>query len=101
MTAHAIVPATSGLHPAQPTETADHVAERHLVRRMIMWSALLMPAGALFFGTLVALAVVPTGTAIAGPIAMGAGTGLLAGLFFGTWAGFVASVSEFEDLEHQ
>jgi hypothetical protein len=25
---------------------------------------------------------------------------VLAGIFFGTWAGFVASVNEFEDLEH-
>jgi hypothetical protein len=82
-------------------EEADLLAERHLVRRMIIGTAILGPAGAAFFALLVGIAVWSSGTAIAGPIAMGAGTGALAGLFFGTWAGFVASVHEFEDLERR
>ena len=82
-------------------EKADLLAERHLVRRMIIGTAILVPVGAAFFALLVCLAVSRTGTAIAGPIATGAGTGALAGLFFGTWAGFVASVREFEDLERR
>src|SRR4029078_4170378 len=81
-------------------EEADHLAERHLVRRMIIGMAILIPIGAVFFAFLVGVAVWSTGTAIAGPVAMGAGGGVLAGIFFGTWAGFVASVNEFEDLEH-
>jgi len=82
-------------------EKADLLGEQHLVRRMIIGSAILVPVGAAFFALLVGIAVWGTGTAIAGPVAMGAGTGVLAGLFFGAWAGFVASVREFEDLEHR
>jgi hypothetical protein len=81
-------------------ENADILAERHLVHRMFVATAWLVPAGAVFFGLLVTLAVHSTGAALAGPAAMGAGTGALAGLFFGAWAGFVASVNEFEELEH-
>jgi hypothetical protein len=82
-------------------EKADLLAERHLVRRMMIGSAIMVPFGAAFFALLVGIAVWGTGTAIAGPVAMGAGAGVLAGIFFGTWAGFVASVREFEDLEHR
>jgi hypothetical protein len=97
--------ASDGQDVRQPVlalrEDADHLAERHLVRRMIIGMAILIPIGAAFFASLVGVAVLTTGTAIAGPVAMGAGAGVLAGIFFGTWAGFVASVNEFEDLEHR
>ena len=38
---------------------------------------------------LIAIAVVVAQSAVAAPLAMGAGVGLLAGLFWGTWWGFV------------
>jgi hypothetical protein len=84
-----------------PRETADQLAERHLVRRMFIGMAILIPVGAAFFALFVGVAAWNAGTAIAGPVVMGAGIGVLAGIFFGTWAGFVASVKEFEDLEHR
>lgn len=101
MVANALAPTSQGVRQSPPPENADLLAERHLVHRMIIGIAILTPAGAALFAGLVAVAVVSTGTAMAGPLAMGAGIGALAGLFFGTWVGFVASVSEFEDLEHR
>jgi len=103
MVVNALAPNGRDVRQPAPSlrEDADHLAERHLVRRMIIGMAILIPIGAVFFAFLVGVAVWSTGTAIAGPVAMGAGAGVLAGIFFGTWAGFVASVNEFEDLEHR
>ena len=103
MVVNALASDGQDVHPSEGAlrEDADHLAERHLVRRMIIGMAILIPIGAVLFAFLVGIAVWGTGTAIAGPVAMGAGAGVLAGIFFGTWAGFVASVNEFEDLEHR
>lgn len=90
-----------GISQTPPLESADHAAERHLVRRMIIGVAIMVPAGAALLALVVGLAVVSTGAPIAGPIAIGAGTGVLAGIFWGMWLGFVASASEFEELERR
>jgi hypothetical protein len=84
----------------KPTD-ADKMAERHLVRRMIVGTAILIPIAVTFFALLVGLAVRNSGVPLAGPIATGAGIGVLAGLVSGMWAGFLASASEFEDLEQR
>jgi hypothetical protein len=52
--------------------------------------------GARFRRGVVAAAVVIAGQPILVASAMGAGIGVLAGAFFGMWAGFVASVSELD-----
>lgn len=101
MVTNTLAPVSSPTRASLPPENADLLAERHLVHRMIVGVAILAPVGAVFFALLVGVAVWSAGTAIAGPVAMGAGSGVLAGAFFGTWAGVVASVGEFEDLEHR
>jgi hypothetical protein len=101
MVVNALASTSQEVHQPLSREKADLLAERHLVRRMIIGTAILVPVGAALFALLVGIAIWSTGTAIAGGVAMGAGIGALAGLFFGTWAGFVASVHEFEDLERR
>jgi hypothetical protein len=68
---------------------------------MIVGAAILIPIAVTFFAVLVGLAVRSSGEPLTGPIATGAGIGLLAGLVSGMWAGFLASASEFEDLEQR
>jgi hypothetical protein len=59
----------------------------------------MVPVGVVLFTSVVALAVRNSDTAIWPPIATGAGIGMLAGVVAGPWAGFLASNSEFEELE--
>ena len=101
MVANTLTPTRQGVRQSSQSEDGDVLAERHLLHRIVIGIAILIPVGAAFFTGLVAVAVVSTGSAMTGPLAMGAGIGALAGLFFGTWVGFVASVNEFEDLEHR
>ena len=91
------LPATASAGPyLSPAELADLQAERRLVHRVVKWMAILMPIGAGFFALLIFAAVRMAGVAAGAPVAMGAGLGVLAGFFFGMWAGVVASVSEME-----
>ena len=76
------------------------LAERHLVHRALLASALSIPIGAAFFALLVLVAVRLSSVPAGAPVAMGAGVGVLAGLFFGMWVGVVASVDELEHVEH-
>ncbi len=51
---------------------------------------------------MIALAIVLSGTSsYAVPLAMAAGVGILAGLFFGVWAGFVLTAHDLEVLDHE
>jgi hypothetical protein len=79
-----------------PSADAEVLAERHLMRRVMIWMAIFVPAGAAFFALLVYVAVRTSGVPAGAPVAMGAGIGVLAGVFFGLWAGVVASVEEME-----
>jgi hypothetical protein len=73
-------------------------AERTLVRRIIIGVAIAVPLCTGLWVGLIALAV--HSAHAAGAIAMAVGIGVLNGLFFGTWAAFVATTDTFEGLDH-
>ena len=77
--------------------TRDVLAERRLVHRVLVAIAILVPIGAVTFALLMLAATSLAGAPEGGPIAMGAATGVLVGLFFGMWAGVVASA---RDIDH-
>src|SRR5437773_11392635 len=74
-------------------------AEHTLVHRIIVGVAIAVPVCVGLWVGLIALAVRHS-TQMAGPIAMAIGIGVLNGLFFGTWAAFVATTHTFEELDH-
>lgn len=76
-----------------PTE---RLAEKHLAHRILIASMFAVPGCAAFFALLVGAAMLLAGQAVLIPTLMGAGIGVLAGFFFGMWAGFVASVKELD-----
>jgi hypothetical protein len=85
---------------AGPVVAPEVLAEQHLMRRIMIATAIAVPVGALVFALLVAGAMVIAGEPVLVAAAMGAGIGVLAGSFFGMWAGFVASVRELDAVEH-
>jgi hypothetical protein len=74
-------------------------AEKTLVHRIIIGVAIAVPVCIGLWVGLIALALRHTAH-MAGAIDMAVGIGLLNGLFFGTWAGFVATTHTFEELDH-
>jgi hypothetical protein len=86
-------------------ETADHAFEEelqaeHLLGRAIIVSVLVaVPINVGVWVGLVAFAVSRSGSALGGPIAMAVAVGVLSGLFFGTWAAFVAKTLLFEAMD--
>jgi hypothetical protein len=79
--------------------TRDVRAERRLVHRVILAVAVLVPLGAVAFALMMLAATSMAGAPEGGPILMGAATGVLAGFFFGVWAGVVASSGDIEHTE--
>jgi hypothetical protein len=75
-----------------------HNAEKTLVHRIIIGLAIAVPVNIGFWVGLIALAVHSAHPA--GAIGMAVGIGFLNGVFFGTWAGFVASNDTFDELDH-
>jgi hypothetical protein len=73
-------------------------AEQTLLHRIIVSVAIATPLCIGMWVGLIALAVRHSAH-MAGPIAMAVGIGVLNGLFFGTWAGFVASNDTFDELD--
>jgi hypothetical protein len=71
-------------------------AERTLLHRIIIGVAIAVPLSIGLWVGLIALAV---GHASAGTIGMAIGIGVLNGVFFGTWAGFVATTDAIDQLE--
>jgi predicted secreted protein len=77
-------------------ERASALAERRLMRSILIWTAIGVPVGATFFGLLVFVAARLSDVPAGAPVAMGAVVGVLAGVFFGMWTGVVVSVEETE-----
>jgi hypothetical protein len=71
-------------------------AETTLLHRIIIGVAIAVPLSIGFWVGLIALAV---RDASAGTIGMAIGIGVLNGVFFGTWAGFVATTDAIDELE--
>jgi hypothetical protein len=77
----------------------DVDAERRLIRSVLLWVGILVPIGAAVFALLIYIATDLASAPEGGPILMGAATGVLAGLFFGVWAGVVVSSGQIERTE--
>ena len=97
-------------HPSTPSptpDTADHAfeeelqAEHGLGRAIIIGVLVAVPINVGVWVGLVAFAVSRSGSALGGPIAMAVGVGVLSGLFFGSWAAFVAKTHLFEELDRK
>jgi hypothetical protein len=95
-------------HPSTASstpETADHAleeelqAEHGLGRAIIIGVVVAVPINVGVWVGLVAFAVSRSGSALGGPIAMA--VGVLSGLFFGSWAAFVAKTHLFEELDRK
>ena len=86
-------------------ESADHAFEEelraeHVLGRAIIVSVLVaVPINVGVWVGLVAFAVSRAGSALGGPIEMAVAVGVLSGLFFGTWAAFVAKTHLFEEMD--
>ena len=80
----------------------ERLAEDHLLHRVLVAMLVSIPICVLVFVGLLDLAMAISGEPVLVPSAMGAGIGVLAGVFFGMWAGFVGSVNELDrvDLGH-
>jgi hypothetical protein len=78
----------------------DVLAEHRLVHRVFISMAIVIPILTAFTALLVFAAARIAGVPAVGPTAMGAGIGVLSGVFFGMWAGVVASVSDIEHVEY-
>jgi hypothetical protein len=98
---------TQALHfdQAVPAESDDTRRERELEHGLAM-SILKSIAVAipLFVAVGVGLMAIATAISSSGygpPLAMGAGFGVLAGIFFGTWAAFVFHSGDLDELEHE
>jgi hypothetical protein len=93
--------------PAPPAEADDAEAELErtldtehiLMRHIVIDIAIAIPVAIGVLVGMVALAVSIDGAALEAPILMAVGIGTLAGVFFGTWAGFVSTAHSFEELD--
>jgi len=75
------------------------VAERMLSRSVAKGVATAIPLMVVFLIALVAVAIGTQHPEWRAWLGMAAGVGLLAGLFFGAWAGFVATAHEFDEAD--
>lgn len=93
--------APSGRERVDPSLQRTLRAEHGLARRIIVGVAFAVPGCAVMWVGLIALALAGSSTSLAGPLAMGAAFGILTGVFFGTWWGFVSQTHTFEDLDRR
>jgi hypothetical protein len=73
--------------------------EPALLHHIVVDIAIAIPVAIAVVVGMVALAVSIDGAALESPILMAVAIGVLAGIFFGTWAGFVSTAHEFEQLD--
>jgi hypothetical protein len=81
--------------------TPERLAEAHLLHRVFVAMAVAVPVCILVFAGLLSAAMALSGNGALIPAAMGAGIGVLAGVFFGIWAGFVGSVHELDRVDFE
>jgi hypothetical protein len=87
-------------HEEPETELERTLDTEHaLVRHIAVDIAIAVPVAIGILVGMVALAVSVDGAALEAPILMAVGIGTLAGVFFGTWAGFVSTAHAFEELD--
>jgi hypothetical protein len=78
-------------------ETLD--TEHLLVRRIIVSVVIAVPVAVVVMTGLVTLALTADHVRLEGPLVMAAAVGVLVGVFFGAWAGFVGTTHAFERLD--
>jgi hypothetical protein len=87
--------------PADPLIEETRRAEHDLIRWIVIGIAVAVPACvAMFMGSIwfdVSYESAPVG----GPLGMAAAVGVLAGLFFGAWIGFVFKGHAFDELDRR
>ena len=76
-------------------------AEHGLARGIIIGVLVAVPISVGVLMGLIYLAVSDVKTGLGGPLAMAAAVGVLTGLFFGSWAGFVSNTHAFEELDRK
>ena len=79
------------------SETLD--TEHQLMRHIVVDIAIAVPIAIAVAVGMIALAMSIDGDPLGTPILMAVAFGVLAGVFFGTWAGFVSTAHTFEDLD--
>jgi hypothetical protein len=92
-------PASSEPEVADSDLAQELEVEHGLMRAIIIGVLVATPVCIAVWMGLIALAVSAAGAALAGPLAMAAGIGVLTGLLFGAWAGFVSKTHTFEELD--
>ena len=94
-------------HTADGTDAAEAVTdlsetldtEHQLMRHIVLAIAIAVPIAVGVAVGMIVLALSIDGEALEAPILMAVAFGVLAGVFFGTWAGFVSTAHTFEDLD--
>jgi len=79
-----------------------HAAERTLMHKVVVSSLVAVPVCVVIWLGIVAVALAMAGSGnfeVALPVA--GGIGIVAGVFFGMWWGFLATAHEFEELDRQ
>ena len=83
--------------PADLERSLD--TEHLLMRHIVIDIAIAVPVGIGVLVGMIAIALSIEGSALEVPLLMAVGIGTLAGVFFGTWAGFVSTAHDFEELD--
>ena len=89
----------SGLETNEPIAIAEVAAERALARAIVKSMLISVPLMIAFEVLLVAVAVGDKDPDWVSWLGMAAGIGVLAGVFFGAWAGFVAKAHMLDDID--
>ncbi len=97
-------PQSTALAHAEPTDSTfeeTRRAEQDLVRWIVGGIAVAVPVCVVLFMLAVGFDVSYESAALGGPLAMAAAVGILAGLFFGAWVGFVFKGHAFDELDRK
>jgi uncharacterized membrane protein len=87
--------------PEVPDLEEELEAEHGLARSVVIGILVAVPVCIGVWVGLIGFAVSRAGASLAGPLWMAAGVGVLTGLLFGSWAGFVARTHEFEEMDRK
>jgi fatty acid desaturase len=97
-------PQSTALAHAEPTDTTfeeTRRAEHDLVRWIVVGIAVAVPVCVALFMLVIWFDVSYESVPLGGPLAMAAAVGVLAGLFFGAWVGFVFKGHAFDELDRK
>jgi hypothetical protein len=97
-------PQSTVLAHAEPTDTTfeeTRRAEHDLVRWIVVGIAVAVPVCVALFMLVIWFDVSYESVPLGAPLAMAAVVGVLAGLFFGAWVGFVFKGHAFDELDRK